>query len=67
MKNEIYSLMMQINAKLDEVRNSELLDTAEKEEAILFLDKAKMGLREAKYYIGLAEPNLGYELTRILD
>jgi hypothetical protein len=67
MKNEIYALIMQINAKLDEIRNSELLEAAEKEEAILFLDKAKIGLREAKCFIGLAEPNLGYELTRILD
>ena len=57
LRNEIASIILKVNGEIQTLNNARHLDAdqkAENEEKIAFLEKAKEGLREAKYYIGLA-------------
>lgn len=60
MKKEIESTILKINQRVEHINTSTGIDEVTKHEILNFLSKAKANLREAKYYIALAEESFAF-------
>jgi len=61
MKKDIEATLLKINKRIEHINASTGIDEVCKHETLSHLSKAKEGLREAKFYIGLAEQNFAFE------